>query len=247
MRTYLALALVVMATAPAVASAQTSRDRARIHNRLGWEYMHAEQFAEAAKAFQTAIDLARDYELPYYGLGRAHLALRKYVDAIAALETCRGLYQAQAARQFSNAHDAQRSRENRLIEIDEQIRMMQATPNARTQDTVRQLQNHRRNIQEDVARGNDISLDTTAPAWVLLSLGSAYFRAGRLAEAEREYKATIAADSKSGEAHNNLAVVFLETGRFAEAEASMRMAKKAGFRVHPQLESDIMDRRRGGR
>ena len=33
----------------------------------------------------------------------------------------------------------------------------------------------------------------------------------------REYKATIAADNESGEAHSNLAVVYLETDRFADA------------------------------
>jgi Flp pilus assembly protein TadD len=87
-----------------------------------------------------------------------------------------------------------------------------------------------------------MSITTGVPAWVSLSLGSAYFRSGKLAEAEREYKEAIATDSRSGEAHNNLAVVFLETGRVAEADASIKEAKKAGFRVNPQLEQDIKDR-----
>lgn len=251
MRMYLALAVAVLTVGSPVltaAQAPSDRHRARIHNRIGWEHMRAEQWSEAAKSFEQAIDLVPDFEHAYYGLGRANLAMKRYLAAIGALERCRDLYQAQAGRQFTNAQEAQHYRNDRIIEIDEQIRLVQTGPqDRRTQDTLRQLQNARRNMQENIQRGQNIRIEMTVPPWVSLSLGSAYFRAGRLADAEREYKATIAADSKSGEAHNNLAVVFLETGRVAEAEAAIRMAKKAGFRVHPQLESDIMDRRRGGR
>ena len=63
-----------------------------------------------------------------------------------------------------------------------------------------------------------------------------------MADAEREYKATLEADQRSGEAHNNLAVVYLETNRIAEAEASLKDAKKAGFKVNPQLEQAIKDK-----
>ena len=77
-----------------------------------------------------------------------------------------------------------------------------------------------------------------------LSLGSAYFRSGKMADAEREYKAAIAVDSRFGEAHNNLAVVYLETNRLAEAEAALKDAKKAGFKVNPQLEQAIKDKQK---
>ena len=77
----------------------------------------------------------------------------------------------------------------------------------------------------------------------VLSLGSAYFRSGRMAEAERQYKAAISADSQFGEAHSNLAVVYLETGRIKDAEPSIRATKKAGFRVNSPLEQAIRDRK----
>ncbi|MGH9385655.1 MAG: tetratricopeptide repeat protein, partial [Vicinamibacterales bacterium] len=105
-------------------------------------------------------------------------------------------------------------------------------------------QEQRRQLQDLVSRGDNVTIEAGVPAWVSLSLGSAYFRSGKLADAEREYKEAIATDNRSGEAHNNLAVVFLETGRLAEAEASVRAARKAGFRVNPQLEQDIRDRQK---
>jgi tetratricopeptide (TPR) repeat protein len=82
-----------------------------------------------------------------------------------------------------------------------------------------------------------------SPAEVSLALGSAHFRNGSAADAEREWQAAVAANPKLGEAHNNLAVIYLQTGRIAEAEEAVNLAKKAGFRVNPQLEKDIKARR----
>jgi len=60
-----------------------------------------------------------------------------------------------------------------------------------------------------------------------------------MADAEREYRAAIAVDPKLGEAHNNLAVVCMLTGRFADAEQEIKAAEKSGFRVNPQLKEDL--------
>ena len=76
-----------------------------------------------------------------------------------------------------------------------------------------------------------------------LALGSAYFRSDALPDAEREYRAAIEVDPKLGEAHNNLAVVYMQTGRHAEADAEIKVAEKAGFRVNPQLKEDSKKRR----
>ena len=248
MRTLLALtlaALTLAVQAPALAQNPNpaARDRAVIQNRLGWDYMKTEAFDRAADAFQSAIDIEPTFETPYYGLGRADMALKKFVSATAAFSKCRELYESRAGRRFTNAQEAQRYRQDRLTEIDEQIRQVQTMPpTIQQQDLLRQLNNRRRDVQDAVTKGNDMSLDATVPPWVLLSLGSAYFRAGKIIDAEREYKATIAADNKSGEAHNNLAVVYLETGRFGEALHAINAAKKTGFKVNPELEKAIRDK-----
>ena len=39
--------------------------------------------------------------------------------------------------------------------------------------------------------------------------------------------------------HNNLAVVYMQTGRLAEADAEIKAAEKTGFRVNPQLKEDL--------
>jgi tetratricopeptide (TPR) repeat protein len=235
--------LVVTVSAVAFAQTQADRQRARVQNKLGWEDMRSEAWEKAVKSFQNAIAIDPTFETPYYGLGRAYMALKKFDFAIVSYEKCRGLYRAQAGRQFTNAQEAQRYRQDRLTEIDDQIRLAQSAPMTPARaDMLRQMQNVRRDIQENIQRGNNMTIEAGVPAWVSLALGSAYFRANRLADAEREYKETLAADGKSGEAHSNLAALYLETQRFPEALASINAAKKTGFKVNPELEKAIRER-----
>jgi tetratricopeptide (TPR) repeat protein len=243
-RTILTLVtLALSASLTIAAQGQPDRARARVPYAIGFEHMKSEQWEKAAAAFQQAIDIDKEFELAYYMLGRADMALKRFVAASVSMRRCKELYLAQAGKQFSSAQEAQRYRNDRLIEIDELIRQAQSGPaTGRSADQLRQLQEQRRELQDVVSRGNNMTITTGVPAWVSLSLGSAYFRSGKLADAEREYKEAIATDSRSGEAHSNLAVVFLETGRIAEADAEIKEAKKAGFKVNPQLEQDVKDR-----
>ena len=247
MRSLFALVLTVVTVVPAgwvQSLSPGEREKSRAQNRLGWEQMRSEGFEQAVKHFQEAVAIDPEFEMPFYGLGRAHMALKQYVSAISALTRCRDLYRAQVGRQFSNQQDAQRYRNNRITEIDEMIRQVQSGPQTiQAQDQLRQLQEQKRQVQDIIARGNNVTIEATVPAWVSLSLGSAYFRSGKIADAEREYKATIEVDKNSGEALNNIAVVYLETNRIGEAEAAVKNAKKAGFKVNPQLEQAIKDRK----
>jgi tetratricopeptide (TPR) repeat protein len=234
------LSVVALAQAP---PQPTERTRARVPYGVGFEHMRSEQWEKAAAAFQQAIDIDSEFELAFYMLGRADMALKRYVAASTAFQKCKDLYLAQAGKRFSSQQEAQRYRNDRLTELDELIRQAQTGPTTnRSQDQLRQLQEQRRQLQDLVSRGNNMTITTGVPAFVSLSLGSAYFRSGKLADAEREYKETIIADGRSGEAYSNLAVVYLETGRISEADAAIKEAKKAGFKVNPQLEQDIKER-----
>jgi tetratricopeptide (TPR) repeat protein len=241
-----ALMSLLVLSAPLAAQTLTNaeRDRARTHNRMGWDALRAEQYPAAIKSFQAAIDIRPDYEYAYYGLGRAYLASRRFVEAITVLERCRDLYKAQGSKQFSSIQDAQRHREDRVLEIDEQIRLLRTGPQTvATQDLARQYDTIKRDLQEAIRRNQGLTIDATVPPFVLLSLGSAYFRGNRPTDAEREYRAAIDADPRLGEAHNNLAVVYLQSGKFEDASRSLASAKKAGFKVNPELEKAIKEKR----
>lgn len=242
-RSLLCVILIVGVAASAAAQPQQARVKARVQNKQAWDLMKSEKFEEAKKAFQAAVEIDPTFEMPYYGLGRAHMALKEYVSAISALGRCAELYRSQVGRQFTNQQEAQRFRNDRITEIDEMIRQVQAGPQTiQAQDQLRQLQEQKRQIQDIIARGNTFSIQSAVPAWVSLSLGSAYFRAGRLADAETAYKEAISADARSGEAHSNLAVVYLETERYPEALAAITAAKKTGLKVNPELEKAIREK-----
>jgi tetratricopeptide (TPR) repeat protein len=242
-RSCLAALVLVLVVAPVLAQPDGDRAKARTQNRLGWDYMKSEQFENAVKAFQQAVAVDPTFEMPWYGLGRAHLALKQFASATSALTRCRDLYQQHAGRQFTNQQEAQRYRNDRIVEIDEMIRQVQSGPmTLQRQDQLRQLQDQKRQLQEIINRGNTVAIDSSVPAWVSLSLGSAYFRSGKLQDAEREFKAASQADRRSGEALSNLAVVYLETERFDQALESIEAAKKTGFKVNPELEKAIRSR-----
>jgi tetratricopeptide (TPR) repeat protein len=231
-----------------IALAQTSatRERARPAYLSGIQHMRAEQFAEAAKAFEEAVGIDPEFDVAYYQLGRANMAMKKFGEATAAYSKARDIIRAQAGRRFTNQHEAQRLRRERITELDEMIRGYQAGPQTpQAQESVRRLQEQKRQIQDIIQRGDNLTIEAAIPAYISVALGSAYFRSGRLADAEREYKAAIEADAKAGEAHSNLAVVYLETGRIRDAETEVKLAEKAGFRVNPQLKEDIKNRKIG--
>lgn len=247
LRTACVVMLLGLCANPAIAQVLRNQNRGRAMPlyKLGLEDLKAERWDKAAAEFRRAIDVDPTFDMAYYALGRSLMPQKKYADAVEALSKCRDLYREQAATQFSNQQEAQQYRRDRVIEIDEVIRQYQQGPQTgQTSETLRQLYERRRQIQENIQRGTNVSLDTSVPSYVSLALGSAFFRLGRLADAEREYKATVAADPKTGEAYSNLAVVYLQTGRFDEAEKAVKAAEKTGFKVNPMLKDDIATRKK---
>jgi tetratricopeptide (TPR) repeat protein len=249
MRMRMAVAVAILLLGSNVLSAQRNaqRDLAMPSYKAGLDHMRSESWDKAAEAFRQATDTDPAFEMAFYALGKANMARKRYVDAATALTKCRDLYLAQTGRQFASQQDAQRYRRDRIMEIDELIRHNSSgAQTQQTQEAIRQLTERRRQLQDDIQRGTNVSFDATVPAYVSVLLGSAYFRMERFADAEREYKAAVAADPKTGEAHNNLAVVYLQTGRIEEAEKSVKAAEKTGFRVNPMLKEDIAARKKTG-
>jgi tetratricopeptide (TPR) repeat protein len=234
------LAITIAAASALFAQNAATRERARQPYQAGLEHMRNEAYEPAARAFTAAITIDPGFEMAHYMLGRAQLALKNYAAAVSALVKARDLYLGQGSRQFIDKQEGQRHRRDRISELDDLISNLQrVTPQTfQIREQIRQLEERKRQV-EDMDRARDLTPDQQVPAFVSLSLGSAYFRSGKLPEAEAAYLAAIAADAKTGEAHNNLAVVYFETGRYPQAKASLRAAEKAGVRVHPGLKAEI--------
>lgn len=98
-----------------------------------------------------------------------------------------------------------------------------------------------RDLQGDRDVGPSTGEPRPLPPFISLALGSAYFRRDRLADAERQFRAAIAVDPKFGEAHSNLALVYLLTGRPQDPLAHVRIAEEAKFKVNPELKRQIRE------
>jgi tetratricopeptide (TPR) repeat protein len=204
------------------------------HYRAGRELMSAERFEQAADAFRRAVD--KDYllTLAHHGLGEAYMALKRFASAIQAFNKCREAFLILHGLREKDRVDVERRREEEIRELNDTIRRLRQMPgtNLRIVRVEAQIQDLER--QRTSNQGGFVS-----PPELSLALGSAYFRNGQLADAEREWKAAIAVNDRLGEAHNNLAALYAMTERRKEAEEAVRAAERSGFRVHPQLKEDI--------
>jgi Tfp pilus assembly protein PilF len=80
------------------------------------------------------------------------------------------------------------------------------------------------------------------PAELHLAIGSAYFRQNRLKEAEEAYTAAVQGDARLGAAHNNLAVIYMMTGRYDQAGQAVAAAERSGLRVDPRFKTVLAER-----
>jgi tetratricopeptide (TPR) repeat protein len=241
------LTLTLASTLPAqdAKSVSAETQRANKHYAQGWSAMKAESWDDAAREFQDAIDNDPKFALAYYSLGRAEMGRKNFARAIQAYTKCRDLYTAPSGQQFASQMSARQRINDRIFEYQNAINQAQAQASGRGSSQsqslyVRDLQNRIQRLEQIRDRNlNEAFDDFQVPYFVPMALGAAYFRSGQFADAEREYKAAIAANAASGETHNNLAVLYLMTDRPADADAEVKAAEKSGFRVNENLKGDI--------
>jgi len=216
-----------------------AHNNALMHYRSGEELMRAEKFANARDEFQRAIKFDPLLTIAHYELGQAFMALRQYQEAIRAYVGCRTAYQSLAALISRNDFVADQRRDDEVRELRQSIDDIQSgrIKIATGRDTMVARLEHRISELERTKQMGRTSFET--PPELSLALGSAYFRSGNLADAEREWKDAADGNPRLGEAFNNLAALYAMTGRKAEAQQSVKDAERAGYRVNPNLKTDI--------
>jgi tetratricopeptide (TPR) repeat protein len=232
------LAVYALTIAAGSARAQPARNHldAKRHLRLGQQQLRAGQWDQAEAEFQAAIQVEPSLELAHYSLGQVYMATKRYPAAVSAYTACREAFVQSNARRALGDLSAQR-------QLDDFIQMLEDQKTALGTGRGNVLSGGQFEIDRRIADLRILQSHSKAtsaiPAWISLALGSAEFRSGALADAEREYIEALKADPKLGEAHNNLAVVYMLTGRYDEARAEITAAEKSGFRINPQLATDL--------
>jgi tetratricopeptide (TPR) repeat protein len=218
------------------------RAQALEHVREGQILLAAESYERAAEAFRSAIQMDDRILLAHYGLGQASMFLRDYAGAVAAFEKARDVFRDLKADEPTKRMAAREARAEQVKLLRERGRALRSRgAGAGRAHVDTQLEPEVQHLERMLETVEYISgsRDDHVPPALSLALGSAHFRDGRPLDAEREYRAAIAADQRLGEAHNNLGVVLLVTGRAREARESLRLASKHGFRVPQELVRDV--------
>jgi tetratricopeptide (TPR) repeat protein len=172
------------------------------------------------------------------------MELRDYPHAIEAYVGCIEAERSLFDIGQRNAFDLERRRDDQIRElkqaIDQRVHASAGVPSPLVVAMEQQLQN-----LQDQKR---VPMDAFHPtAEVLLALGSAYFRAGNRDLAESEWKAAVGVNPGLGEAHNNLAALYMQRSQFDQAERELDLAEKAGFSVNPQFKIDLKRLKDGAR
>jgi Tfp pilus assembly protein PilF len=220
------------------------RQQALEHYKAGQSALYSERFDEAVQEFRKAISLDPLLVLAHYGLGQAHMALKDYSAAVRAYIGCRKSFHDEQASSLLNAKEWEKRLDDQISAVEDRINLLSSghvqtgsSGGSTTAATVQKLQEQRDTMRSQRQRSGSQAEPT--PPWISVALGSAYFRTNAMADAEREFKAALEVDSKVGEAHNNLAVVYLLTKRADEAASEVELAERAGFKVPDGLKRDI--------
>ena len=218
-----------------LADARSRREALALY-RTGQQFFLAEKFDRAAEEFTKATAKDPLFTLAHYQTGQSYMNLKRYASAIKAfqqtIEATRALYGIAQTDRFA----VEKARDDEIREMRETINALQQSGHPLL---VTRAEQHLADLEK---QRSSLASGYRPPAEVLLSLGSAYFRNGDRDAAETQWKAAVEVNPRLGEAHNNLAVVYMQSGRFAQAEAEIKAAEKAGFRVNPQLKEDVKKR-----
>lgn len=232
--------------------ARERQRQAEQHYRVGVDALRIERFEEAAEALRMAVKLEPDFFIAYFSLGKTYLALKRYEDSVRAYVSCREAWDRSVAESMKHGFEKESRVDDRIRDLRDQIRELEG------QITTARSDNERSRIQAGIEtiRVNIDSLDRIRnrdrgapdpPAEFPFALGSAYLRTGQIEAAERAYLEALKLRPKYGEAHSNLAVIWLKRGDYDQAQTHVKAAQKAGLKVHPQLAKAIEEGRRAAR
>jgi tetratricopeptide (TPR) repeat protein len=240
------MAVTMAATTAAAAVSESAHRQALERYRAGQGFMYAESWPEAEREFRAAIGLDPQLVLAHFSLGQTYMSVKEYPKAVMAFKGARAAFLEAAALGAIDRVKADQRRDEEIRELRDSVRMVRSQATSLRQNSqqpenmILKLESRIKELETYKFTGTGV---IEVPAEFSLALGSAYFRTGALADAQREYEAALAVRPKFGEASNNLAVVYMLQGKLGEAEVQVKAAEKAGFHVNPQLKVDLAQRK----
>ncbi len=233
--------------AVAVAEARSS---AMTQFKVGEAAIHASKWPEAEAALLKAVAFDPLFAVAHYGLGQIYMSQKRFKEAVQAFSTSRQAFgcvswsdddRKRRTEEIRDLRDFIRSADRRRLQ-EVGVKGKEVNGDVRTSgDKMLAVQDAERRLEELEASPKETN---PAPPGVTLALGTALFQIGAIAEAEVEFRAVLARDPRSGDAHHNLALVCTITDRLDEAEREIAAAEKAGVPADPRLKEELERRKR---
>ena len=234
----------------AAVAAPEARTSGLAQFKVGEAAILASKWPVAEAALLKAVAFDPLLAVAHYGLGQTYMAQQRFKEAVGAFSTSRQAFgcvgwtqddRKRVSEEIRELRDAIRGADRRrLQEIG--VKWKELNRDVRTPgDKMLSIQDAERRLET-----LELSIKETnpTPPGVTLALGTALFQIGRIDEAEVEFRAALARDQRSGDAHHNLALVCTITDRLDEAEREIAAAEKAGVPIHPRLREEIDRRKR---
>ena len=225
----MAVAIVAL-TIGVGAQASPERQRARPVALAAEAFMRAEAWAEAAKLFQQAIDIDNEFEDAYYGLGLANVRMKNYAAAFPAYVKCRDLYRAMAGKTVrqpagcttlpAGSHHRDRRAHPPVSD--------RPSEHGQPGSLAAAAAAEERHPGFHLAREQHEHRELGALRSCTWRSGAHTFEPGSCQRRSRNTKPRIPQTPSPGEALNNLAVVYMQTGHYKEADDALKSAEKAG-------------------
>jgi tetratricopeptide (TPR) repeat protein len=206
---------------------------AQLHVQAAEDKMQAQAWDDAVSELHAALALDSTIPIAYFNLGHCEMALKRYAEAEAA-------YRSSAKAILARVSESEQERAQRYALTEEKIQDLRRKMQMLEGDLRAQAIESRIHVLE-ASRPTE-GRTATVPPELNVALGGACLRQGKLSEAEQAFKDALKVNSKLGVAHNNLAVLYMLTNRFQEANDEVKQAEKAGFPVSPAFKKDLKAR-----
>ena len=209
--------------------------------RAGQEAFQHEEFDAAIAQFKVAIAADPRFAAAHCALGQTYMTTRRYAEAVATLVQCKAATERQAAAQASARAEQDRAVDREIVELRDSINQIRSGQSKTgNENTIVRLEQRLRTLEESRNRG--AAARSGVPPTISFALGTAYLRAGSLEPAERELREALKQRPDYGDAHNNLAAVYVALGRWDDAAREVQLAEAAGAKVSPALKRDVAAR-----
>jgi tetratricopeptide (TPR) repeat protein len=238
--------LSLLGLAGADVPAEMARRQAAEHHKSGSALMRTERYEQAAEEFTKAIALDPFLVMAHYNLGQSYMALKRYVDAERAYRGAEEAVSRMGTLSDKARDEIDRRNRDEINELKSSLTQLRSgqIKNAPVEAMIPRIEERIRVLEDMRSSGREV---VRVPAEIHLGLGSAYFRQDKLQDAEQAYSQAVKTNARLGAAHNNLAVIYMLTGRFAESRKAIAAAEKAGFAVNPRLKADLEAREAAAR